>query len=261
MYYGARYHSPYLRQFTQPDSIIQSIYNPQNLNRYTYTLNNPIKYVDPSGNIVFFAAVTVAAIYGGYKAFSNWDDISSRKGGWDTAKKAAQLGGGTFLAGAETASGIKVVKTYGKVAGAIAKYPITLGYRTGRNLITGEDAWTLATDGATAFTDVTGGALISSMVTSQLNLPSGVSEGVDIMSEQLMHGLSMKFLNEVHDYFHNQQKQGSFENQNVNWINNFETQSVTSSQSHFVSIYKPAYLGGTRVIKSGTDEEDSSTTT
>jgi len=47
-YYGARYYSPYLRQFTQPDTVIQDVYNPQNLNRYSYVLNNPYKYTDPS---------------------------------------------------------------------------------------------------------------------------------------------------------------------------------------------------------------------
>jgi len=32
--------------------VIQDIYNPQNLNRYAYVLNNPLKYIDPSGNEV-----------------------------------------------------------------------------------------------------------------------------------------------------------------------------------------------------------------
>jgi len=49
-YYGARYYAPEVRRWTQPDPIIQDYYNPQNLNRYSYTLNNPVKYVDPSGN-------------------------------------------------------------------------------------------------------------------------------------------------------------------------------------------------------------------
>jgi len=49
-YYGARYYSPYLAKFTQPDTVIQDVYNPQNLNRYSYALNNPYKYNDPSGN-------------------------------------------------------------------------------------------------------------------------------------------------------------------------------------------------------------------
>jgi len=49
MYYGARYYNPQFRRFTQPDPIIKDIYDPQNLNRYAYTMNNPMKYVDPTG--------------------------------------------------------------------------------------------------------------------------------------------------------------------------------------------------------------------
>ncbi len=49
-YFGARYYSPYLAKFIQPDTVIQDPYNPQNLNRYSYALNNPYKYNDPSGN-------------------------------------------------------------------------------------------------------------------------------------------------------------------------------------------------------------------
>ena len=60
MYYGARYYSPSFKRFTQPDSVIADIYNPQNLNRYSYVLNNPVKYTDPSGNE--FALATVAAV-------------------------------------------------------------------------------------------------------------------------------------------------------------------------------------------------------
>lgn len=52
MYYGARYYSPLLRKFTQPDTIIQDIYDPQSLNRYAYARNNPVKYVDPSGHFL-----------------------------------------------------------------------------------------------------------------------------------------------------------------------------------------------------------------
>jgi len=34
----------------QPDSIIPNLYNPQNLNRYSYVRNNPIRYNDPTGH-------------------------------------------------------------------------------------------------------------------------------------------------------------------------------------------------------------------
>ena len=72
MYFGARYYSPFLRKFTQPDTVIQDVYDPQSLNRYSYARNNPVKYVDETGNwwhIPIGAAVgaliggTVSAIY------------------------------------------------------------------------------------------------------------------------------------------------------------------------------------------------------
>src|SRR3989344_7109317 len=50
-HYGARYYeADTLKHFTQPDTLIQDIYNPQSLNHYSYVLNNPYKYVDPDGN-------------------------------------------------------------------------------------------------------------------------------------------------------------------------------------------------------------------
>ncbi|MBI2011789.1 hypothetical protein HYS91_03400 [Candidatus Daviesbacteria bacterium] len=51
-YYNARYYNSHIRRFTQPDDIIQNIYDPQSLNRYSYVNNNPIKYTDPSGHIL-----------------------------------------------------------------------------------------------------------------------------------------------------------------------------------------------------------------
>ena len=50
LYYGARYYDPELGRFTTADTVKGSLGNPQSLNRYTYTLNNPLKFVDPSGN-------------------------------------------------------------------------------------------------------------------------------------------------------------------------------------------------------------------
>jgi RHS repeat-associated protein len=48
--YGARRYDPYLNRWIQPDPIIPDPYNPQDLNRYAYCRNNPLKFVDPTGH-------------------------------------------------------------------------------------------------------------------------------------------------------------------------------------------------------------------
>ena len=46
----ARYYSPYLNQFIQPDTIVPDPYIPADWNKYTYVRDNPINYTDPSGH-------------------------------------------------------------------------------------------------------------------------------------------------------------------------------------------------------------------
>ena len=48
--YGARYYDPALGRFLQADTMVPSPANPQSLNRYAYTLNNPLRYTDPTGH-------------------------------------------------------------------------------------------------------------------------------------------------------------------------------------------------------------------
>lgn len=50
-YFGARYYGSTQGRFTTPDPYMPSaeVTNPQTWNRYTYVLNNPLKYVDPTG--------------------------------------------------------------------------------------------------------------------------------------------------------------------------------------------------------------------
>jgi RHS repeat-associated protein len=45
-----RYYDPEIGRFISPDTIVPDPYNPQCLNRYSYCLNNPLKYTDPSGH-------------------------------------------------------------------------------------------------------------------------------------------------------------------------------------------------------------------
>jgi RHS repeat-associated protein len=72
-HYGARFYSPKLGRFISPDTIIPDPTNPQSWNRFSYTINNPIRYNDPDGHcapvclvpvvLVVVAVVAVTAIF------------------------------------------------------------------------------------------------------------------------------------------------------------------------------------------------------
>jgi RHS repeat-associated protein len=49
-YYGARYYDPSTGRFLTGDIAAGNRNIPQTLNKYVYCLNNPLKYIDPSGN-------------------------------------------------------------------------------------------------------------------------------------------------------------------------------------------------------------------
>lgn len=80
---NGRLYDPVLGRFLSPDNYVQEPFNTQNLNRYSYCLNNPVKYTDPSGNFhlpsflkFWKAAFAISAISNPFKHgfnFSEWD--------------------------------------------------------------------------------------------------------------------------------------------------------------------------------------------
>jgi RHS repeat-associated protein len=50
-YYRLRYYDPKLGRFLSPDPVRNNLFEPLNLNSYTYVLNNPLKYTDPLGAV------------------------------------------------------------------------------------------------------------------------------------------------------------------------------------------------------------------
>lgn len=65
---NGRVYDPVLGRFLSPDKYIQEGDNSQNYNSYSYCLNNPLKYTDPSGNVFvlddFIAITAMGAIMG-----------------------------------------------------------------------------------------------------------------------------------------------------------------------------------------------------
>ena len=50
-YYGARYYDPSIGRFITEDTYPGELANPQSQNLYLYVVNNPLRYIDPTGNM------------------------------------------------------------------------------------------------------------------------------------------------------------------------------------------------------------------
>lgn len=59
---NARLYDPLLGRFLSPDPYVQAPDFTQNFNRYSYALNNPLRYTDESGEFVLTTMLTVAGI-------------------------------------------------------------------------------------------------------------------------------------------------------------------------------------------------------
>lgn len=75
---NGRLYDPEIGRFLSPDPFIQSPEDLQNLNRYTYVLNNPLSYSDPSGFFfkkLFKIAVSVGVSYLGYSILPGFGQL------------------------------------------------------------------------------------------------------------------------------------------------------------------------------------------
>ena len=111
--YLIRYYDPYITQFSQPDTIIPDLNNPQSLNRYAYALNNPIRFNDPSGHcplcapIMSTAGGVIIGSIAGVSIYVATTYISHRQFSVDDYNSALANG---IVAGALVGSGVGIVK-------------------------------------------------------------------------------------------------------------------------------------------------------
>ena len=74
-------YDPVVHRFMQPDNFVQDPFNTQNFNRYSYGMNNPLKYSDASGEFWF---VVIGAIIGAYVGASVQQGTFN-PGKWDSS--------------------------------------------------------------------------------------------------------------------------------------------------------------------------------
>lgn len=117
---NARLYDPVVGRFLSPDPYVQAPDFSQNFNRYSYALNNPLRYTDPNGEFVWIPFVAAALIGGGLNWWAhgaNFDMAGLKYFGIGMGVGVAGYvtGGAAFtaLAGAGAAVG-----TGGAIAGA-----------------------------------------------------------------------------------------------------------------------------------------------
>ncbi len=68
---NGRLYDPLLNRFLSPDSFVQMPESSQGFNRYSYCLNNPLKYTDPSGEMFRIDDLLFVATIGTISGYTN----------------------------------------------------------------------------------------------------------------------------------------------------------------------------------------------
>jgi len=154
---NGRLYDPKIARFLSPDPYIQNPDNTQNYNRYSYCLNNPLIYTDPSGEFIFTVATLIAAPFTGGASLAFLPaaigaDLGMWQGGsmangtsnpfkWDysSGKTWGYMAGGAitggvsgYLGGAVASSGMPFANTAGIVSSSFVNSVGTSIYTGGQ---------------------------------------------------------------------------------------------------------------------------------
>lgn len=199
---NGRLYDPLLGRMMEPDPFIMGKNNSQGYNRYSYALNNPLKYTDPSGNVITLpvamaiGAAASAAMYAGQVAFSDGGFKNWNWGNFGTSVfMGAVQGGSTFMVGemfGATGSGLNEL---GRAAAHGAVGFITSGgdLRNAMVSAVGSFAGSIASNvpilktpvGGFAFTVTAGG--VSSSLTGGNFIEGAVSAALVHLLNQTVH--------------------------------------------------------------------------
>jgi RHS repeat-associated protein len=91
---NGRLYDPVVHRFLQPDNFVSDPQNTQAFNRYSYVLNNPLKYSDASGELpVLVAAIIIGGIIGG----AGYVAHAIKTGDWSWGQFGMSIGVGAVV--------------------------------------------------------------------------------------------------------------------------------------------------------------------
>jgi RHS repeat-associated protein len=187
---NGRMYDPALGRMCSPDKYIQAKYFTQAYNRYSYCMNNPLKYTDPSGNIfvgtvhtLFRDLVDKALFQGGLdptsrnarqNAWRNFDPSAS----WSKTNKASRIDLGVFQTDNNRTTGGRILQLASRFTAENGQQFFGKMYAHARN-VTGNvdnvDYWGGATVVNQNTTGFSWGVTLGSYINSQ-NMASNPSD-------------------------------------------------------------------------------------
>ncbi len=198
---NARLYDASIGRFLSPDPYVQAPDFTQNFNRYSYCLNNPLKFTDPDGEIVW-APIIIGAIIGTYMGGTIANDGNFNPIEWDynSGKTWGYMFGGAVVGGLSGYVGGAIAAIEMPMANTLAVSGASLTNSLGTYAYTGgqtdisislgvasynftQNAWGyLGRKGNTAFVNIgyTFGALAN--LSDAVSLFSGGGQNIDVNS-------------------------------------------------------------------------------
>ena len=143
---NGRFYDPHLGRFLSPDNGacpanggVQLPDFSQNFNRYSYCLNNPLVYTDPSGEIVWFVPVIIGSVIGSYigGVIANEGQYNPIKWDYSSGKTLGYMLGGAVVGGVSGYVAWAIASSSIPMANTAAIAGASLTNSVGTNIYTG----------------------------------------------------------------------------------------------------------------------------
>lgn len=174
---NGRVYDPQTCRFLSPDNYVQEPDNSQSFNRYSYCLNNPLKYNDPSGEYALLDDAIVAILGGTVNLVANVMEGNIHGNVWSCVGKGAAA----FVSGA--------------IAGIGGIYPEAGGWAWGGAVVGATNAWL---SGESGWGIVEGAAIgtLSSGISSYVGKYLGIAFGsINLASKEITSPILNGLLN------------------------------------------------------------------